>query len=117
MEPIEIVRLAVKTADAKKGKDIQVIGIREISVLADYFVLVTGTSSTQTKSIAEEIEFKLRGAGEEPHHIEGRQSGWICLDYSSVVIHVFQSEQREFFKLEHLWEDGEILDTKILLEG
>ncbi len=116
MDAIEIVRLAVKVADAKKGKDIQVIGIRDISVLADYFILVTGESSTQIRTIAEEIEFKLSAEGEEPHHVEGRQSGWICLDYSSVVIHVFQKEQREYFKLEHLWEDGEMLDTNILLE-
>ncbi len=115
MDAIDIVRLAVKTADAKKGKDIQVIGIREVSVLADYFILVTGESSTQIKTIADEIEFKLRENGEEPHHIEGRQTGWICLDYSTVVIHVFYKELREYYKLEHLWEDGEILDTKILL--
>lgn len=110
MDSIDIVKLAVKTADAKKGKDIQAIKIREISVLADYFVLITGESSTQIKTIAEEIEFKLSAAGEEPHHIEGRQSGWICLDYATVVIHVFYREQREYFKLEHLWEDGENID-------
>ncbi|MCD7723080.1 MAG: ribosome silencing factor [Clostridiales bacterium] len=115
MKSIDIVELAVKTADAKKGRDIQVIKVREISVLADYFVLITGDSSTQIKTIADEIEFKLREAGEEPHHIEGRQSGWICLDYATAVIHVFYSEQREYFKLEHLWEDGESIDIKNFL--
>ncbi len=116
MNSLEIVKTAVKAADSKKGQDIQVIGIRDISVLADYFVLVTGTSSTQVKALADEIEFKLKESGEEPHHIEGRQSGWICLDFSTVVIHVFLKEQRQYFNLEHLWEDGDILDMEKLLE-
>ena len=116
MNSLEIVKTAVKAADSKKGKDIQVIGIRDISVLADYFVLVTGDSSTQVKALADEIEFKLHEAGEEPHHIEGRQSGWICLDFSTVVIHVFYKDQRNYFKLEHLWEDGDIIDIEKLLE-
>lgn len=116
MNSLDIAKIAVKAADDKKGQDIKVIGIRDISVLADYFVLVSGESSTQVKAIADEIEFKLTQAGEEPHHIEGRQSGWICLDFSSVVIHVFYKEQRQYFKLEHLWEDGDILDTEKLLE-
>jgi len=116
MNSLEIVKTAVKAADSKKGSDIQVIGIRDLSVIADYFVLVTGESSTQVKALADEIEFKLKEAGEEPHHIEGRQSGWICLDFATVVIHVFYKEQREYFKLERLWEDGEILDIQKFLE-
>lgn len=115
MESIDIVKVAVKAADSKKGKDIEVIGIRDLSILADYFVIVSGDSNTQIKAIADEIEYKLSEAGEAPHHIEGRQSGWICLDFSSVVIHVFHSEQRQYFNLEHLWEDGEIIDTERFL--
>lgn len=116
MNSLDIVKTAVKAADSKKGKDIQVIGIRDLSIIADYFVLVTGESSTQVKALADEIEFKLKEAGEEPHHIEGRQSGWICLDFSTVVIHVFYKEQRDYFKLEHLWGDGEILNIEKFLE-
>ncbi len=111
MNSLNIAKIAVKAADSKKGKDIQVIGIRELSVLADYFVLVTGDSSTQIKALADEIEFKLKEAGVEPHHIEGKQSGWICLDFSTVVVHVFHKEQRQYFQLEHLWEDGDIINT------
>lgn len=116
MNASDIVKIAVKAADSKKGQDIQVIGIRDLSIIADYFILVTGESSTQVKALADEIEFKLKEAGEEPHHIEGRQSGWICLDFSTVVIHVFYKEQREYFKLERLWEDGEIIDIQKFLE-
>ena len=115
MNSIDIAKIAVKAADSKKGKDIQVIGIRELSVLADYFVLVTGDSSTQIKDLADEIEFKLKEAGVEPNHIEGKQSGWICLDFSTVVVHVFHKEQRQYFQLEHLWEDGDIINTEEFL--
>lgn len=115
MNSLNIAKIAVKAADSKKGKDIQVIGIRELSVLADYFVLVTGDSSTQIKALADEIEFKLKEAGVEPHHIEGKQSGWICLDFSTVVVHVFHKEQRQYFQLEHLWEDGDIINTEEFL--
>ena len=69
MESFDIVKIAVKAADSKKGKDIAAIKIRDVSVLADYFVLVTGDSSTQVKALADEIEFKLGEAGEKPHHI------------------------------------------------
>ncbi|MCC8016632.1 MAG: ribosome silencing factor [Clostridiales bacterium] len=115
MNSSDIVKIAVKAADSKKGRDIRVIGIRDLSVLADYFVIVTGDSNTQIKALADEIEFKLKEAGEEYYHIEGRQSGWICLDFGSVVIHVFHKEQRQYFQLERLWSDGEMLDTETLL--
>lgn len=115
MDSIDIVKVAVKAADSKKGKNIEVIGIRDLSILADYFIIVSGDSNTQIKAIADEIEYKLAEAGEKPHHIEGRQSGWICLDFRSVVVHVFHSEQRQYFNLEHLWEDGEIIDTERFL--
>lgn len=117
MTSLDIVRIAAKAADSKKGNEIRIIKIRDISVLADYFVFVSGDSNTQTRAIAEEVEFKLGEAGEQPHHIEGRQSGWICLDYGSVVVHVFHKEQRQYFQLERLWEDGEEIDPATLLEN
>ena len=117
MTSFEIVKIAARAADSKKGHEIRVIKIRDISVLADYFVFVSGDSNTQTHAIAEEIEFKLSESGEEPHHIEGRQSGWICLDYGSVVVHVSHKEQRQYFQLERLWEDGEEIDPATLLEN
>lgn len=116
MNSIDIVKKVVKAADSKKGRNIDVIGIRDLSVIADYFVIVTGDSSTQVKAIADEVEYQLKEAGEEPTHIEGRQSGWICLDFSSVIVHVFYKEQRDYFDLERLWQDGEVLDSKNFLE-
>ncbi|MCR5208163.1 MAG: ribosome silencing factor [Eubacterium sp.] len=106
----EIVKTAVKAIDSKRGLDIEVIKVADITVLTDYFVIATATSNTQLKAIADEVEFKLSEQGIEPHHIEGRDSEWICLDYTGVVVHVFYSKQRDFYQIERLWEDGEKID-------
>ncbi|MCI5734687.1 MAG: ribosome silencing factor [Eubacterium sp.] len=116
MQSLDIVKTAVKAIDSKKGEDIEVIGITDLTVLTDYFVIATATSSTQVKAISDEVEYKLDLLGAEAHHIEGRNTSWVCLDYNSVVIHIFHKQQREFYSLERLWEDGEILDTAKLLE-
>ncbi|MBQ9229130.1 MAG: ribosome silencing factor [Eubacterium sp.] len=106
----EIVKTAVKAIDSKRGTDIEVIKVGEISVLTDYFVIATANSNTQLKAIADEVEYKLSEQGIEPHHIEGRTSEWICLDYIGVVVHVLYNKQRDFYQLERLWEDGEKID-------
>ena len=116
MQALDIVKTAVKAIDSKKGENIEVIGITDLTVLTDYFVIATATSSTQGKAICDEVEYKLDLLGAEPHHIEGRNTSWVCLDYNSVVIHIFHKQQRDFYSLERLWEDGEILDTAKLLE-
>lgn len=116
MENLELVKTAVKAIDSKKGENIEVIGITDLTILSDYFVIATGTSSTQVKALAEEVEYQLELKGIEPHHIEGRNTPWVCLDYNSVVIHIFYKDQRDFFKLERLWEDGEKIDTAKFLE-
>ena len=116
MQALDIVKTAVKAIDSKKGENIEVIGITDLTVLTDYFVIATATSSTQVKAISDEVEYKLDLLGAEPHHIEGRNTSWVCLVYNSVVIHIFHKQQRDFYSLERLWEDGEILDTAKLLE-
>ena len=107
MEIKDIVKTAVKAIDSKKGENIEVIGITDLTILADYFVIATGTSSTQVKALAEEVEYKLSLEGVQPHHIEGEKTPWVCLDYGSVVIHIFYKDQRDFYQLERLWEDGQ----------
>ena len=106
----EIVKTAVKAIDSKRGLDIEVIKVGDITVITDYFVIATASSNTQLKAIADEIEFKLSEQGIEPHHIEGRTSEWICLDYIGVVIHVLLNKSRDFYQIERLWEDGEKVD-------
>ncbi len=116
MENKDIIKIAVKAIDSKKGTDIQIIKIADLTIIADYFIIATGTSSTQVRALADEVEFKLSEAGVEPHHIEGEKSNWVCLDYLGVVIHIFYKDQREFYQLERLWEDGEQIDLKDFLE-
>ena len=111
----DIVKTAVKSIDSKRGSDIEVIKVGDITVLTDYFVIATATSNTQLKAIADEVEFQLSENGIEPHHVEGRTSEWICLDYVGVVIHILYNKQRDFYQIERLWEDGEKIDIDDLL--
>ena len=111
----DIVKTAVKAIDSKRGSDIEVIRVNDITVLTDYFVIATATSNTQLKAIADEVEYKLSEQGIEPHHIEGKASDWICLDYMGVVVHILYKEQRNFYQIERLWEDGEKVDIEDMI--
>lgn len=117
MKSLELAEHAVQVLDEKKAMDLKLIKIGDISVLADYFVIATGTSSTHVKSLADEVEFKLKEQGAEPVHKEGyRSDSWILLDYSNVVVHVFTAESRSFYDLDRLWRDGESIDISGLLK-
>lgn len=106
----EIAMLAASTLDNKKGMDVTTLEVGEQTILADYFVLATGTSNTHVRALADEVEFKLREElNVEPTHIEGASgNAWTLLDYGCVVIHVFTSQARDFYKLERLWSGNEI---------
>ena len=91
----------------KKGWDIVLLDIRPVSLLADYFVIATGASERQVKAIFEGVLVKTREAEEKPLHIEGgAESGWVLLDYGSVIVHLFTPSQREYYDLEGLWSDA-----------
>ena len=112
LNPKEIIAVAVKALDDKKGKDLKVLYTADQTTLADYFILCTGTSNTQVRALAEAVEESLPKAGEEPHHIEGHRGGqWTLLDYSAVVVHVFTEEGRAFYDLERLWSDAKPVDV------
>lgn len=115
MEVLEIVETAVKALDSKKGLDIKVIKIEDLTVIADYFVIATATSSTQVRALAEEVEYQLDLKNKPVHHIEGRSSNWILLDYGSVIVHVFHREAREFYGLDQTWADGVQIDIEKFL--
>jgi ribosome-associated protein len=103
---------AVKALDSKKGVDIRVIEIGKLSSLADFFVIVSGNSETQTRALADEVEMKLKEAGITPKNIQSDTGHtWIIMDYYDFIIHVFHKETREFYSLERLWRDG--LDVDI----
>lgn len=111
MTSLDTALLAVKAIDGKKGLDIQVIEISDISVLADYMVIATGNSSTHVKALADEVEYQLDKAGISVSHIEGyRSNTWILLDYIDVIVHVFDDEARDFYDLDRMWQDGKPVD-------
>lgn len=117
MNQKDILKKIVKTLDTKKAEDIEVIGIKDLTIIADYFVIATGTSTTHTKSLADEVEFQLKEAGVSPSRTEGYNgSSWILLDYSDIVVHIFYKETREYYSLERLWSDGEKVDIKQFLD-
>lgn len=111
MQGIDIVKVACKALDDKKAMDLKAIEVTEITVLADYFVLATATSTTHVRALADEVEDALSKNGLEPHHIEGRTTGWILLDYGNVVVNVMDAKNRDFYGLDHTWNDGKELDV------
>ncbi len=117
MNSYEQAVMAAKAIDSKKGLDIQVIEIGDISVLADYMVIATGTSSTHVKALADEVEYQLDKNGVSVSHIEGyRSNSWILLDYVDVIVHVFSDEAREFYDLDRLWQDGKTVDLTGIID-
>lgn len=107
----EMVSIIVKAADDKKAYDINLLKVSEISSLADYFMICSGNSDVQVKSISDEIEDKMAKNGFELKNREGRNQGrWVLLDYKDVVVHVFHKEEREYYNLDRLWTDAESVD-------
>ncbi len=102
----EIAKIAEQALEDKKGMDVTVLSVASQTVLADYFVIATGSVNTHVKALAEEVEFKLKQAGHECGHIEGH-GDWVLMDYHSVIVHVFTKTAREFYKLEKLWDGAE----------
>lgn len=102
--------------DSKKGRDIQVLKVADLTALAEYFVICTATSTTQVKALSDEVEFRLKtDHGVMPHHIEGHDSAsWILLDYGFALVHVFLEEARSFYGLEKLWKDAAVIPIEQL---
>lgn len=112
----EKLELIIKTLDSKRGEDIQAIKIADLTILAEYFVIVNGTSNTHARTLADEAEFQLSQRGIEPLRREADTGNtWIVLDYGDIIIHIFYKDTRDFYKLEGLWADGEQLDISRLL--
>jgi len=118
ISPEQILELVVKTADMRKGEDIVAMHVTEQTTLADYFVVITGSTTTHIRSLSDEIEKKLKDEFElYAHHIEGVTSNWILMDYSSVVVNIFLSDARELYALERLWGDAKAVDiSKYLIK-
>ena len=114
----EMAVLALKALDEKKAIDVKVIDIHEVSVLADYFIIASGSNSNQVQAMVDNVDEQLSKAGYEPKQIEGpKSSNWILMDYGDMIIHVFDEENRLFYDLERIWRDGKILEMDEFLAG
>ena len=116
MTPKEIAEQIVKTLDGKMAHDLKLLRTTDVTVLADYFVICTATSTTQIKTLADEVEAVMEAKGEAKLHREGyRSGGWVLIDFGCVVVHIFMEEARQFYNLERLWADAEEIDLTELL--
>ena len=106
MNGLELSKKIAGYLDNKKAKDVKIIKIDDLTVVTDYIVIATGTSTTQVKALAGEVEYRIGLRGVEPYGVEGRDNGtWLVLDYSNVIVHIFGREAREFYNLDKLYED------------
>lgn len=116
MDSFNILKIAANALNNKKAMQLEAIYIEKISDLSDYFVICTATSNAHIRALADAVEEKLKEAGVMPNHIEGKASDWLLLDYGTVVIHIFGKASREFYALDHMWNDGEQVDLDKILE-
>ena len=111
-----ILKTAANALNNKKARQLKALKIDDLTTLADYFIIATATSSTHVRALADEVEEKLKEQSVEPHHIEGKSTGWIVLDYSSVIVHIFTPDQREFYNLDSMWSDGKEIELETILD-
>ncbi len=113
----QMLKVAVNALSSKKAVDIKVLKIEKLTIVADYFVICNGTSVTQIKALADEVEFQLEQAGTRVLHREGYGSGsWVLLDYGTLIVHIFHPNSREFYNLEKLWADAVEIDAGTLID-
>jgi ribosome-associated protein len=110
LEPENLAKTVVEMVVGKLGEDVLLLDIRDVSTFADYFVICHGTSDRQLQAIQEEVTARLQEMGSRPLHVEGTpSSGWILLDYGSVVLHVFLPVTRQYYNLEQLWKEAKTI--------
>ena len=107
----EMAKIAFEALEDKKGENVCAIDISSVSVLADYFVIANGNSDSQVRALVDNVEEKMHKAGYELKEQEGNNSGtWVLLDYGDIIIHIFDRENRQFYNLERIWNDGKRID-------
>ena len=115
MNSDKIIEIAVNALNNKKARNINAIHVGELTVIAEYFIMATATSQSHIKALGEELEEKLEEAGFVADHTEGKATGWLLLQYGGVVIHIFSADAREYYNLDRMWADGDILDIDSIL--
>ena len=114
----EMAKIAYRALEEKKAEDIRVINIEQVSVLADYFLIASGTNRNQSQAMADNVEELLHKAGCQMRQMEGYQTAnWILMDYGDIIVHIFDTENRLFYDLERIWRDGTSITLEDLEKG
>jgi len=110
----EMTKLAINALEDKKAEDIRIIDISEVSVLADYFIIASGSNRSQVQALSDNVEETLGRAGNPVKQVEGYDTAnWILLDFGDIIVHVFDNENRLFYDLERIWRDGKLIEKDI----
>jgi len=113
----EKARLVVQSADAKQARDMTLLDLRGVTIMADYFFICSGTSTTHIRTICDAVVETMKHSGEGGIRVEGYSgAAWVLMDYGDVVVHVMAPEQREYYKLEEFWKDAISVETSEMLE-
>lgn len=109
-QALDMAYIARHALEDKKGEDVRVLDISQVSVMADYFVITNGTSDSQVRALVDNVDEKMHEAGYELKQQEGRGGTWVLMDYGDVIVHIFDKESRAFYNLERVWNDGKIVE-------
>ncbi len=111
----EMAKLAVAALEDKKGNDVKIIDISQVSVIADYFIIASGNNINQVKALCDNVTDELAKAGHDCKQVEGyNTANWILMDYGDIIVHVFNQEDRLFYDLERIWRDGKTIEIEEL---
>lgn len=111
----EMVKTAVAALQDKKGEDIRVIDISGVTVIADYFIIASGSNPNQVQALVDNVEEQMYKTGYDDPRVEGyNTASWVLLDYNDVIVHVFSQDDRLFYDLERIWRDGKEIDVDSL---
>ncbi len=116
MNSMEMCKAAISALEDKKAEDISIIDISEVSVLADYFLIASGTNRSQIQALCDNVEEMLGRVGAHVKQIEGYDSAnWILMDFGDIIVHIFDKENRLFYDLERIWRDGKKIEISELM--
>lgn len=114
-ETIEAAKIAISALEEKKSEDIKLIDISKVTVIADYFIIASGTNKSQIQALCDNVSEKLEKAGYMVKQIEGYSTAnWVLMDFGDVIIHIFDKENRLLYDLERIWRDGKLISTDSL---
>lgn len=114
-EAKEMAALAVAALEDKKALDIKILDISDISTIADYFIIASGSNRNQVQAMADSVDETLGRAGHEVKNTEGYQNAnWILMDFGDIIVHLFDEENRLFYDIERIWRDGKLVEKENL---